>query len=246
MRTAYLFDVDGTLTPSRKPMDREFRLWFCEFMCNNNVYLVTGSDYAKTIEQLGRTITENVNAVYNCSGNDVWVSGQNIYSSDWELPELARYFLDSCLYESKFDLRTGLHFEHRPGMVNFSIVGRNATLAERKLYSEYDTETDERNTIAAAFNVMFGDEIVATAGGETGLDIYPVGKDKAQILDDFSEYDRIVFFGDRCDPLGNDHTLAQALSALSEHTDKHGEYYNVADWQETWKILQEKTQPIEI
>ena len=38
------------------------------------------------------------------------------------------------LEESSFPLRTGLHIEERSGMVNFSIVGLNATLGERKLY----------------------------------------------------------------------------------------------------------------
>jgi len=69
------------------------------------------------------------------------------------------------------------------------------------------------------------------------LDIYPNGKDKAQILTDFSYYDKIFFFGDRCDPLGNDYTLAQAVSALSER----GSYYNVKGWKDTWNILEEIT-----
>src|SRR5210317_2127582 len=197
MSTAYLFDVDGTLTPSRQSMDPKFRIWFCEFMSENAVYLVTGSDYEKTVEQLGVTITENVKAVYNCSGNDVWVGGKNIHTNNWQLPEEMHNFLSERLADSEFSLRTGLHFEHRPGMVNFSIVGRNATMKERVLYRKWDLETNERDNIAKEFNGLFGDTVVATAGGETGLDIYPVGKDKAQIISDFSYYDSIVFFGDR-------------------------------------------------
>ncbi len=249
MRTAYLFDVDGTLTPSRQGMNGEFRIWFCEFMSNNDVFLVTGSDYSKTVEQMGTIITENVKRVYGCSGNDTWQHGKNIYSSEWKLPELARIFLTNCLYESAFDLRTGNHIEERPGMINFSVVGREASMAERKQYVEYDTATSERNKIAQAFNAMFP-ELTATAGGETGLDIYPTGKDKAQIIDDFSEYDAIVFFGDRCDELGNDYTLAQAVSALSEGKNSlahgRGKFYNVEGWEDTWKILQNNSQPVEI
>lgn len=243
MSTAYLFDVDGTLTPSRRSMNPEFRIWFCEFMSENAVYLVTGSDYEKTVEQLGVTITENVKAVYNCSGNDVWVGGKNIHTNNWRLPEDAHAFLSQCLTESEFSLRTGLHFEHRPGMVNFSIVGRNANMDERKLYVEYDTHTHERDNIAKEFNKLFGDTVVATAGGETGLDIYPVGKDKAQIISDFSYYDSIVFFGDRCDPQGNDYTLARAVSELSQGKNSlaygRGKFYNVEGWEDTWNILEE-------
>jgi|TARA_B110000908_G_C10226565_1_gene438250 phosphomannomutase len=234
MRTAYLFDVDGTLTPSRRGMNGEFRIWFCEFMSNNDVFLVTGSDYVKTVEQLGTIITENVQRVYGCSGNDTWQHGQNIYSSEWKLPDLARSFLTNCLYESKFKLRTGLHIEERPGMINFSVVGRNASMDERQQYVEYDEVNHERNKIAQAFNTMFP-ELTATAGGETGLDIYPTGKDKAQIIGDFSEYDSLVFFGDRCDELGNDYTLSRAITGLSEQGNS---VHNVSGWEDTWKILQ--------
>lgn len=250
MSTAYLFDVDGTLTPSRRSMDPEFRIWFCNFISENAVYLVTGSDYEKTVEQLGVTITENVKAVYNCSGNDVWIGGKNVHTNDWRLPEEMHTFLAERLTASGFPLRTGLHFEHRPGMLNFSVVGRNATMGERKLYVDYDTEHNERDTIVKEFNTMFGAEVVATAGGETGIDIYPVGKDKAQILSDLSYYDSIVFFGDRCDPQGNDYTLARAVSELSEGKNSlaygRGKFYHVEGWQDTWKILENNLQPVVI
>ena len=250
MATAYLFDVDGTLTPSRRSMNPEFRIWFCEFMSENAVYLVTGSDYEKTVEQLGVTITENVKAVYNCSGNDVWVGGKNVHTSDWILPEEMHTFLAERLTASEFPIRSGAHFEHRPGMVNFSIVGRNASLLQRQRYIKWDEENNERNQLVDDFNTMFGAEVVATAGGETGLDIYPVGKDKAQVLNDLAYYDSIVFFGDRCDPQGNDYTLARAVSALSEGKNSlaygRGKFYNVDSWEDTWEILQNNLQPAEI
>lgn len=33
----YVFDVDGTLTPSRSRIDEEFRLWFIDFISKNKV-----------------------------------------------------------------------------------------------------------------------------------------------------------------------------------------------------------------
>ena len=75
--------------------------------------------------------------------------------------------------ESDFKIRTGLHFEHRPGMVNFSVVGRNANKEQRSEYVTYDTLTSERATIARQFNTLFP-SIRATVGGETGIDISPL------------------------------------------------------------------------
>ena len=188
MTRRFIFDVDGTLTPSRQEMNPEFQRWFLNFQEHNFTYLVTGSDRLKTLEQVGNMIYNFATRVYNCSGSDVWEQDKNVYTSEWKLPERETEFLTHCMVESEFVLRTGLHFEHRPGMCNFSIVGRNATLGERKLYIEHDIRIDERNRIAKAFNTMFPD-CRAVVGGETGIDIFPKGCDKSQILRDFDPKD---------------------------------------------------------
>lgn len=227
----YIFDVDGTLTPSRQKINDQFQKWFIEFIYDHNVYLITGSDYPKTLEQLGSTICENVNRVYNCSGSDVWENGKNIFSKVWHLPEDAIAWLEIQLQESKFYRKTGLHFEHRPGMVNYSIVGRNANLEERFIYKEWDEHKNERNTIAKQFNELFPN-IEARVGGETGIDIYPKGNDKGQIIKDFDPNDELHFFGDRMDKAGNDYPLKKLL------VDKDlGLCYHIKDWEETWEIL---------
>ena len=74
----FIFDVDGTLTPSRSKIDPEFKIWFTEFCVNNEVYLVTGSDYVKTQEQLGDYLLRWPVFVYNCSGSDVWAKGERM------------------------------------------------------------------------------------------------------------------------------------------------------------------------
>ena len=48
----YVFDVDGTLTPSRLVIDSEFEEFFINWIKDKNVYLLTGSDHENTIEQL--------------------------------------------------------------------------------------------------------------------------------------------------------------------------------------------------
>ena len=207
----FIFDVDGTLTPSRQPIDKEFEEFFYDFCLGNAVYLVTGSDKPKTVEQIGEKIYNRCKRAYQCNGNDVWKGEENIRTNKWTLPDLARTFLISCEYESQFPLRTGNHIEERPGMVNFSIVGRNATLGERKLYVEYDTKQDERNNIANAFNTMFP-ELSAKVGGETGIDISPRGADKSQIIEDFDlQKDQLWFFGDAIYEGGNDYPLAKVV-----------------------------------
>lgn len=228
MSRKFIFDVDGTLTPSREVIDPVFKNWFTSFAKKHYVYLVTGSDYPKTVEQLGEEICLSVMCVYNCSGNDIWEHGRNTFTNDWKLEGAPHEWLAERLCESEFKLRTGQHFEHRPGMCNFSIVGRGASREQRAEYVKYDTVTHERERIASAFNILFP-AITAKVGGETGIDIFPTGRDKGQIIHNFDSSDELYFFGDRCDPAGNDYPLANLIKNT----------FHVNGWQDTFRILKE-------
>ena len=230
----FIFDVDGTLTPSRQTINPEFKEQFLDFCKDNDVYLVTGSDYAKTFEQVGEEVCMKVKRIYNCSGSDVWEQGVNVRSNDWTAPKELYDLMNGWLQGSPFPLRTGNHIEERTGTINFSVVGRNCTLGERKLYVKHDIENRERESIAHQINMEF-EGITATVGGETGIDISPTGNDKSQILVDFNHEDKIYFFGDKMDQGGNDYPLKKAL---------WNGYYNqkcikVKDWKEVWKLLKE-------
>jgi phosphomannomutase len=229
----FIFDVDGTLTPSRSKIDESFATFFFDFCTMNKVYLVTGSDRPKTVEQIGNVLYGMADCVYNCSGSEVYKGNRLIRSSDWVMPKNQLSWLEDKLEESTFVLRTGKHIEARSGMVNFSIVGRNATLKERALYIEYDEQINERQTIAMLFEDRFPN-MQATVGGETGIDIAPKGADKSQILKEFDGEDNLHFFGDAIFPGGNDWSIANAIVDQNR-----GTFYKVTDWKETWEILNE-------
>lgn len=224
----FIFDVDGTLTPSRQRIDTKFKEWFIDFCKDNDVYLVTGSDYPKTLEQVGEEVCMSVKRIYNCSGSDIWEQGVNVRQNVWNAPKELYDLMYGWLQASPFPARMGQHIEERPGMINFSIVGRGATLGERKMYVEYDVPNRERESIAHQINTEF-EGITATIGGETGIDIAPTGWDKSQILVDFSKEDKIYFFGDKTAPGGNDYPIAKLLGKQA---------FQVKDWRDTWERLQ--------
>ena len=225
--------MDGTLTPSRKKIEHEFWAPFLIFCRHNDVYLVTGSDRQKTLEQLGLDICYTAKRVYNCSGSDVYEKDKNVYRDDWELPKEVEDFLMDELAYSCFPIRNGLHIERRPGGVNFSILGRGKEPSiGRAEYMKWDKERLEREDIAGRLRNAFPDLSVAL-GGQTGLDIGPLGSDKSQILRDFSKDDELYFFGDRVEKGGNDHTLAMAIVE-----NMMGVAYNVDDYTETRTILE--------
>ena len=223
----FIFDVDGTLTPSRGKIDPTFKEFFNEFCRSNQVFLVTGSDKPKTVEQIGEDTYNLCHTVYQCNGNDVWQSKKHIRTNEWTLPEAPHEWLANRLTESGFPKRCGIHFEHRPGMCNFSIVGRNADQEQRKKYRKWDLETEERVWIADKFNLRFPN-LEAKVGGETGIDISMKGMDKSQIVKDFDQDDILYFFGDAMHEGGNDYPLAQVV-----HHSKH-----VNGWKQTMEYLQ--------
>ena len=227
----FIFDVDGTLTPSRGKIDLEFKMFFNTFCLTNDVYLVTGSDKPKTVEQISEATYNLAKRVYNCAGCEVWEGSRQIKADKWKIPMYVKSWLQDKLEESAFPLRTGLHIEERSGMVNFSVVGRNATMGERKLYVKYDAEHNERNLIADLFNKEFKD-LIARPGGETGIDISPKGADKSQIVNDFDPNDVLHFYGDRMDPQGNDYPLKKVII-----DNDLGFTVEVFDWKDTWEKL---------
>ena len=221
----FIFDVDGTLTPSRKKIDHEFLEPFLIFCRNHDVYLVTGSDRQKTLEQLGLDICYTAKRVYNCSGSDVYERDVNVYRDDWELPkDIERFLLDELDY-SQFPIRNGNHIERRPGGVNFSIMGRDKDpMLGREEYIKWDKERLEREDISDRLKNNFP-ELNVQIGGQTGLDLSD--KDKSQILRDFSKDDEIHFFGDMMKEGENDYPLAKAVQEMG------GYAYYVKDWKDT-------------
>ena len=223
--------MDGTLTPIRQRITSDFLPVFVDFISKNDVYLVTGSDRDKTLEQITREIYNNCKRVYNCSGSDVYEGDKNVYRDDWELPAAVERFLQDELDFSQFSIRNGLHIERRPGGVNFSILGRGKDpSAGREEYVKWDKVHSERRFIALRILNMFPDLTVAL-GGQTGIDIGPKGADKSQILRDFTADDEIHFFGDRMEPGGNDHSLGEAVKKMGGFT------YNVDSYTETRDVI---------
>tara|TARA_R100001079_G_scaffold97286_1_gene60830 strand:- start:284 stop:991 length:708 start_codon:yes stop_codon:yes gene_type:complete len=230
----FIFDVDGTLTPSRQQMDFEFMCFMIKFCCTYDVYLVTGSDRAKTVEQVGLDVYNRSIRVYNCSGADVYEKDVNVYKSDWKISDEVKKFLRDELDYSQFPVRCGNHIEERPGGINFSILGRGEgiNLADREEYVKWDRNTGERILIADRIKNQFPN-LNVQIGGQTGLDISD--NDKSQILRDFNIDDDIHFFGDMMQKGQNDYPLAVAVDKAG------GTNYTVNSWQETYKKLKDLT-----
>jgi phosphomannomutase len=239
MATIYLFDVDGTLTPPRLPMDEDFVEEFLEWVCGDekSACLVTGSDMAKVKEQVPEDILRACKGIFTCMANQYWVKNKLTYQVSF-LPG-RKLLTDLELYleqESKYQPRTGNHIEIRPGMINFSVVGSDATQKQRKAYNQWDKYRKEREDIVEYVTQAYP-HLEASIGGSVSIDIYPIGNDKSQAVKYlYTEQPdaNFIFVGDRTEPGGNDHAIVEELE---EHEDSL--WFKVEDWEDTQQLIRE-------
>jgi phosphomannomutase len=172
--------------------------------------------------------TLKASMVFPCSGNSVFIKGTEVYKSDWRPDDALLKCLEAELRASDYKLKVGGHIEYRPGMLNFSIIGRRCSQQDREQYYAWDTEHQERAAICQRLRTQFP-ELTFEIGGQISLDIYPNGADKSQILRYLTDY-AIYFFGDGIQPGHNDYSLAQALYGESRS-------FPVNNWPETKEKL---------
>lgn len=228
--TIFLFDIDGTITDSRQKIDMEFQDFMLDMSRYNKIAFVTGSDHTKTIEQVGKMLFNSVEYSFNCSGNEIWSNGVLIEKQEWYPPQELLDYLKTVIELSKFCSKTGRHIELRNGTINFSIPGRNCNNSVRADYIAWDKKTNERMYIQNDLSERF-DYLDIFVGGDTGLDIYPKGKGKEQVIKFLKEVatvaDKTCYFGDQIFVGGNDYNIAMKCSHR----------YSVRNWRETYEIL---------
>lgn len=231
----YLFDIDGTLTEPRKQVKQEFAKKFSAWALGKNVFLATGSDYPKVLEQLPQDFLDLFQGIFCCMGNELRdSSGKILEKSKFVIPDVLNDDLARILTNSPYEPKLGRHIEFRTGMVNFSVVGRRANMKERGIYSKWDSVFGERKKIAAYINRSYPN-LEASVGGSISIDIIEKGKDKGQVVHWLIKngFDNIEFFGDRCFPGGNDWGIVREL----EKSNIVHEYHNVESPNEVIEIL---------
>lgn len=235
----YLFDVDGTLTHPLAEINEEFADVFLTWLHEKDktVYLVTGSDIEKTKKQVFAPFLDQCAGIFTCSGNVFYSKGKLVYENKLELPPT--FIQDLQLYlehGSSWRKKTGTHIEIRKGMVNFSTVGREASPDLREAYYKWDKDSQERQDIVDYIKNLYP-EFEVSIGGQISVDIYPAGKNKAQVVDKLWKMHgrdvEMIFVGDRNVPGGNDWPLARRLDALDGSA-----WYQVLSYEETRALIE--------
>jgi len=236
-KICYIFDVDGTLTEPRQKILKENKNMFIHWAQNKQCFISTGSDFSKVKEQLEQEVLNCFKLIYCCMGNEARKpNGTITRRNSFIVPTDLNLDLENFLNNSKFKNRTGRHFEMRTGMLNFSVVGRNANPEERSDYNNWDNINNERVKMVSFINEKYVD-LEASIGGSISIDIIQKGCDKGQVVHHLQGLgaEKIVFVGDRCFPGGNDYGIIREL----KNTDIAFEWYNVSGPNDTFKLVKE-------
>lgn len=215
--TIYVFDLDGTLTPPRLPMQSEFTAKFLPWLNTHAAFIATGSNLAKVSEQMDAQTLNAFSGIYCSMGNEFWRGGkyvyQNTFTPDTHLMAKLEEFRQNTAYPHTLYPN---YIELRAGMLNFSVLGRDCPYEERLRYQKWDAEHHERLQIKKVLEHEFP-KYEFSVGGSISIDINPCGCSKAQIAGKLRQNypdEKIVFFGDRTMQGGNDFELAEALRRL--------------------------------
>ena len=157
MKTLFLFDMDGTLTPPRQAMPIDIEIMLGKIQKHGHeVGIITGSDMNYIEQQCSNMFdlplleTECIHFL-PCNGTKYIRNGRVIYSKNmkqemgtpqWRLLMTHLLSLQNELcYEIPASLPlTGHFFDYRGSMLNWCPIGRNASTEDRLLWEEIDRD----------------------------------------------------------------------------------------------------------
>ena len=240
-RNIILFDVDGTLTEPQKEIKKNMEniLEKLSKKKNFNLGFVGGSSYELIEKFLKKKNFKNFKYWFCASGNIGYENKKLLYKNsiikflgEEKYQILVNFFMQEL---SKICLpkKRGLFLEFRGGMLNLSPIGRNCSYSEREEFYKFDEKNKIREKLIEKFKKKFKKyNLEFKIGGQISIDIYPKGWDKTFCLNYIEKkYEKIYFFGDKCEVSGNDYTIFM---------DKRTIAFCVKNPSETIKILKEK------
>lgn len=215
--TLVLFDVDGTLSLSRKMATPEMMNLLSELKKKVVIGYVGGSDLSKQKEQLGNDAASSFfDFGFSENGATAYRKGQLIgqesfvgYLGEERYKKLVNWTL-KYLADIDIPIKRGLFIEFRTGMINVSPIGRQCSYEERLDFAKIDEVRGIRKIMVEEMKKEFSDfGLQFSIGGQISIDVFPKGWDKTYCLKYVSDegFKTIHFFGDKTEIGGNDYEI---------------------------------------
>ncbi len=222
MKNLIVFDLDGTLAPSKSAVDDETAGLLGRLLAVVKVAIISGGDYPQFKEQVLGHLSADTNlanlSILPTDGTKFFS-----YDTDWheryseDLSDEQKQKIVSALQlaveQSGFEPQQhwGERIEDRGTQITYSALGQQAPLEAKQTW---DPDFAKRKKIAALLEETLPDFAV-NLGGTTSIDITPRGIDKAYGIRKLRDIlnvtiDQMLFIGDAIFPGGNDYPALQA------------------------------------
>lgn len=222
MKKLIVFDLDGTLAPSKSSLASQTAKLLHDLLGVIQVAVISGGAWAQFEKQLLTDLPHddrlvNLSLLPTCGTKFFQYKGtwKELYSEDLTA-EQKRKIVDSL---NKAAGEAGYHaekiwgevIEDRGSQVTFSALGQQAPLAEKE---KWDPDFAKRKKITAILKTLIP-EFSVRMGGATSIDVTKPGIDKAYgmgKLRDILHFSlkEMVYIGDALFPGGNDYPAEQA------------------------------------
>lgn len=219
-----LFDLDGTLCPSKMPVDEEMAAVLSELLSKTKVGIISGGRFERFRKQIIEPIGHRPKLFLNLMifptmggslflwGDKDWKEMYQVAIPDEKRKKIIEAFAEA-FKETSFkqpEKIYGEQIEERGPQVTFSALGQTAPLAEKEIW---DPDMEKRRKLKAVLDRILP-EYQISMGGLTSIDITMKGIDKGYAVEQALKYTQIpitemLFIGDKLEEGGNDYSVVR-------------------------------------
>ena len=222
MKKLIVFDLDGTLAPSKSALGPDMAALLHNLLGIVKVAVISGGNWPQFEKQLLSNLPEdkrlaNLSVLPTCGTKFFQYSSdwKELYSEDFTPQEREQIVssLDKAFGEAGFKVERvwGEVIEDRGSQITLSALGQEAPLAEKV---KWDPDFAKRKKIKALLDPLIPGFSVRL-GGATSIDVTKPGIDKAYGIRKLRDLlgislQEMIYVGDALFPGGNDYPAEQA------------------------------------
>ncbi len=211
-----VFDLDGTLAPSKSAIDDEMGALIARLLAHTSVAVISGADLSQFQKQLlpklpAEADLRRLSLLPTCGTRFYRYDGdwRELYAHDLDDAQKKRIVaaLESAVAETKTDVPQtwGETIEDRGSQITYSALGQNAPLDAKK---DWDPDFKKRQKIKAVLDASLA-QFSVRLGGATSIDVTLPGVDKAYGMGQLRDVlgiaiEAMLYVGDALFPGGND------------------------------------------
>lgn len=221
MKKLIVFDLDGTLAPSKSALGPDMSALLHELLAIVKVAVISGGDWPQFEKQLLSDLPHderlvNLSVLPTCGTKFFQYSSEwkKLYAEDFTAKEKEKIIssLHQAFAQSGFKVERvwGEVIEDRGSQITLSALGQQAPLAEKQ---KWDPDFAKRKKIKAILDPLIPGFSVRL-GGATSIDVTKPGIDKAYGIRKLRDLlgislKEMIYIGDALFPGGNDYPAEQ-------------------------------------